>query len=182
MGNDRPQRPFVKRIGLVSVLAAGLAAGAALAPLGHGLPTFGQAHAQAITPSGGPASFSPVVKAVAPAVVHIEVTAKAGAAEAPSVEDLPPGMREFFERFFGDRMPQGAPGPQRPRTGLGSGFIIDAEGHVFIYIPFRLITGDCVYSILAADENRWLQMAVVALVFVVLFVSNWIGQTITTHK
>mgnify|MGYP002628655146 CR=1 FL=1 len=130
MGNDRPQRPFVKRIGLVSVLAAGLAAGAALAPLGHGLPTFGQAHAQAITPSGGPASFSPVVKAVAPAVVHIEVTAKAGAAEAPSVEDLPPGMREFFERFFGDRMPQGAPGPQRPRTGLGSGFIIDAEGHV----------------------------------------------------
>lgn len=53
---------------------------------------------------------------------------------------------------------------------------------VFIYIPFRLITGDCVYSILAADENRWLQMAVVALVFVVLFVSNWIGQTITTRK
>lgn len=129
MGNDRPQRPFAKRIGLVSALAAGLAAGAVLAPPGKGLPVIGQAHAQAIVPSGGPASFSPVVKAVAPAVVHIEVTAKSKAAQQPG-ETVPPAMREFFERFFGDRMPGGDGAPQRQRNGLGSGFFIDAEGHI----------------------------------------------------
>lgn len=120
-----------KRIGLVSALALSLAAGAALLPPSMGAPAPGAAHAQAIKPTGGPASFSPVVKAVAPAVVHIEVTQRdpAANADAPSIEDVPPGMREFFERFFGDRMPNGR-GPSRPRTGLGSGFLIDAQGHI----------------------------------------------------
>jgi serine protease Do len=134
MGNDRPQRPFANRIGLVSALALSLATGAALIPEGGGLFSSAPAHAQAIQPSGGPASFSPVVKAVAPAVVHIEVTqgSAAAAGKVPSIEDMPPGMREFFERFFGGRMPTDPRGaPQRQlRTGLGSGFVIDAAGHV----------------------------------------------------
>lgn len=127
-------KPYVRstaarRIGIVSVLALGLAAGAALVP---SVATSAQAatQLQAIKPQGGPASFSPVVKAVAPAVVHIEVTQRSQAAAQPTPEQIPPGMREFFERFFGDRMPFGQQGPSRPRTGLGSGFFIDAEGHI----------------------------------------------------
>ncbi len=131
MDKDRPQRPFAKRIGLVSGLALALAAGAALAPPGLPFTAATEAHAQAIQPSGGPASFSPVVKAVAPAVVHIEVTQRSSASAVPDAEDMPPAMREFFERFFGERMPfNHRGGPQRPRTGLGSGFFIDADGHI----------------------------------------------------
>lgn len=120
-----------KRIGMVSLMALGLAAGASLLPPSMGAPAPGAAHAQAIVPASGPASFSPVVKAVAPAVVHIEVTQRdpSASAEGPSIENMPPGMREFFERFFGDRMPNNR-GPSRPATGLGSGFFIDAEGHI----------------------------------------------------
>ena len=132
MDNGRQHRPIVRRLGLVSALALTLAAGAAMAPAGVAVFAPTDAHAQAIRPNGGPASFSPVVKAVAPAVVHIEVTARTSTSSSPDRQNMPPGMREFFERFFGDRMPfgQGQPGPQRPRNGLGSGFFIDAEGHI----------------------------------------------------
>jgi len=123
----------IKRIGLASGFALVLATGAALAP-----PTLtpwggGVAEAKAPNRLGGPTSFAPVVKAVAPAVVHIEVTQRSGGADTPSPEDLPPAMREFFERFFGERAPHGQQRPRREgpeRRGLGSGFFIDAEGHV----------------------------------------------------
>ncbi|MEQ9126385.1 MAG: trypsin-like peptidase domain-containing protein [Alphaproteobacteria bacterium] len=40
-------------------------------------------------------------------------------------------MREFFERFFGERGPHSQPAPRGrapARVGLGSGFFIDADG------------------------------------------------------
>lgn len=135
MTANRARRPLATRFGLVSVIAAGMVAGAVLAPPGHIVSPVSEAHAQAIKPRGGPASFSPVVKAVAPAVVHIQVshTASAAAGQQPPQQQVPPGMREFFERFFGERAPfgqRGQRGPQRPRGGLGSGFFIDAAGHI----------------------------------------------------
>lgn len=123
-----------KRAGAVSALAFGVAAAALLAAPSS-LPVFGSpAFAQAVVVGAGPASFSPVVKAVAPAVVHIEVTQRgATAAAGPRQQQIPPGMEEFFRRFFGDRMPPGEGSPEAPRrdrSGLGSGFFIDAEGHI----------------------------------------------------
>ncbi len=133
MAISRSNHSLAKRLGLVSALAVGLAAGAALAPPGPMFWSGGEARAEAVKPFGGPASFSPVVKAVAPAVVHIEVTQRAASADGPSAKDMPPAMREYFERFFGERMPHGQPGqrgPQQPRMGLGSGFFIDAAGYI----------------------------------------------------
>jgi serine protease Do len=116
--------------GKVSGLLAAITVAIALFPAAINplIPTY--AHAEVVKPQGGPASFSPVVKAVAPAVVHIEVTQRAKNGTDQTPENLPPGMKEFFERFFGNRQPFGQQGPQSPRTGLGSGFFIDADGHI----------------------------------------------------
>ncbi len=65
-----------------------------------------------------------------PAVVHISTSTKPQAQPNPGRQfrGRPPGQqdpfRDFFDRFFG---------PQRnvPRRSLGSGFIIDKEGHLF---------------------------------------------------
>ncbi|MGQ9370265.1 DegQ family serine endoprotease, partial [Azospirillum sp. A39] len=86
-----------------------------------------------------PRSFSPLVQRVQPAVVTI--TARHSAARTAERGPMPPlpfppgsPFEEFFRRFgapspFGDD--DGQPGPQgREGTALGSGFVIDAGGHV----------------------------------------------------
>lgn len=128
MPHNPPQTKSFGRRALMPLAALALSAGAISMPL---VPVYAADPVKAIAPQGGPASFSPVVKAVAPAVVHIEVTQRASNAAQPTPDQIPPGMREFFEKFFGDRLPGGGRrGPQRPRTGLGSGFFIDADGHI----------------------------------------------------
>lgn len=79
-----------------------------------------------------PETFADLAKRISPAVVNIstEKTMK-----RPGTVRRPPGMppspfgpddpfREFFERFFGD-----IPREFKSRS-LGSGFIIDSEGHI----------------------------------------------------
>jgi len=86
-----------------------------------------------------PESFADLAAEVSPAVVNISVVqegaprvADRAMPETPFGADHPFG--ENFKRFFGDRMPQGAqPGPRGQRhevRGVGSGFIVDAEGYV----------------------------------------------------
>lgn len=79
----------------------------------------------------GPTSFADVVERVTPAVVNVTV-----AQESQQTLSLPGGqmpdedspLYEFFKRFGGlDQMPSPMP---RQREGEGSGFIIDAEGHI----------------------------------------------------
>ncbi|MFP4494475.1 MAG: DegQ family serine endoprotease [Halochromatium sp.] len=79
----------------------------------------------------GPSSFADVVERVTPAVVNVTV-----AQEAQQTLSIPGGpmpdegspLYEFFKRFGGlEEMPVPSP-PQR--EGEGSGFIIDAEGHI----------------------------------------------------
>ena len=79
-------------------------------------------------------SFAPLVKATRPAVVTIRTAGRKQDAlvQGPQID---PQMREFLERFFGrdpfGNLPQRRQAPnggqQRP-MGLGSGFIIDADG------------------------------------------------------
>jgi serine protease Do len=77
----------------------------------------------AAAPLGAPtfdphASLSPLVQAVDPAVVTIEVESTV------TMEDIPPEMRPFLERF-GMVPPDGTPHTQQ---GEGSGFVISADG------------------------------------------------------
>jgi serine protease Do len=106
----------------------------ALEPLGLSIAT---AHAAA-PPTGLP-DFSDLVERVGPAVVNIRTTEKVRPGQAtPSGEDEE--MQEFFRRFFGvpipprqQPAPRGKTAPQQeeevPR-GVGSGFIISADGYV----------------------------------------------------
>ncbi|MEQ8659186.1 MAG: trypsin-like peptidase domain-containing protein, partial [Gammaproteobacteria bacterium] len=96
-----------------------------------------EAPAAAAQPTFARVQFADVIEQVQPAVVKIDVTktlegvAQLGGRNMPFPENSPFG--EFMRRFgvvpFG---PQGGPqgGPPARAEGLGSGFIIDAEGHV----------------------------------------------------
>lgn len=108
-----------------------------------GLPAFNGVlpSAQAASVAGLP-DFTDLVEKTGAAVVNIRTTEriKPGQQAIPGTEDEE--MQEFFRRFFGvpmprpqpDRTPRGRrPGPQQdeevPR-GVGSGFIISADGFV----------------------------------------------------
>lgn len=70
-------------------------------------------------------SFAPLVKATRPAVVSIKTTGSAR--QNPQID---PQMREFMERFFGREFGQnGQPRGRRPQ-GIGSGFIVNANGTI----------------------------------------------------
>ena len=119
----------------VAVLAAGLGASLAFAPL-----------AQAQDGSGSLVqmpSLSPLVKKILPAVVNISVLEKADAndqtadeSDGGDFEGIPQGspFDEFLKKFFEDRgINPGSPGrpmPRAQRMALGSGFIIDPSGLV----------------------------------------------------
>jgi serine protease Do len=70
--------------------------------------------------------FSPLVAKAGPAVVAISTTQNA---QEGGRFQLPPGIDphdpffEFFRRFQG-------PGPQQPQRGIGSGFVISADGYI----------------------------------------------------
>ena len=85
-----------------------------------------------------PGSFAPIIERVAPAVVSIRVTGHAPRATAEEGRpglDIPEPFRRFFGEEFGRRMsPNGENGDRQRRAplvqGMGSGFFIDADGHV----------------------------------------------------
>jgi serine protease Do len=125
-----------KQILLVTFLGASGAFFSPLALEALGLPVT-SAHAAA--PAAGLPDFSSLVERVGPAVVNIRTTEKVKPGQsAPGIEDEE--MQEFFRRFFGVPIPprqQPAPNGKRapqqeeevPR-GVGSGFIISADGYV----------------------------------------------------
>src|SRR5450830_1224125 len=100
--------------------------------------------AQAAVPAVNLPDFANLVDAVGPAVVNIRTTErlKLGAQGAGGQDEQ--DMQEFLRRFFGGAMPTPAPTPrqQTPRgrraapqeqevqRGVGSGFIISADGYV----------------------------------------------------
>lgn len=77
-----------------------------------------------------PESFAPLVKKVSPCVVNIStVKILKGRGQTGQPFGGPPGaedpLRDFFDRFFKDQMPKG-----HKQQSLGSGFILDREGHI----------------------------------------------------
>ena len=72
-----------------------------------------------------PGGYADLVEAVSPAVVFIEVTAKAKNANSTLPQNMPSEMRKQFE----DMMP-GLNGAPVPRQGFGSGFIISGDGQI----------------------------------------------------
>jgi len=84
-----------------------------------------------VEPPMVPASFSQLAEAVGPTVVNIRTvkTLKGGGPVFRHFQREPGGrenpFNEFFERFFGDEMQR-----EFKQPSLGSGFIIDKDGHV----------------------------------------------------
>src|SRR5690606_6464282 len=96
------------------VAIVGLTAGAALMPAGPtaAAPTNPVPHGTTVATGMLPADFSGVIERVSPAVVNIQVPQKSTAG-ARMPQGMPRGMEECFERFFGDRMPEGFGAPQQ---------------------------------------------------------------------
>ncbi len=110
----RPGRPVLSVAGLLALpLAAALV----------WLPAAADAR-------GTPESFADLVETLQPAVVNVSTTQTMAGSEGGLEFDFPPGspFRDFFDQFNRRRGEE----QDRPRraTSLGSGFIIDAEGHV----------------------------------------------------
>ena len=80
--------------------------------------TIAPGAAQAV-PTGG---YADLVEQVSPAVVFIEVTAKAQNAGTTMPGNIPPQLRRYFD--------DGIPGQNGPMQGLGSGFIISSDGQI----------------------------------------------------
>ena len=73
-------------------------------------------------------AFVQVAQSVRPAVVNIATTQRPRPREGRRAPQVPPQFRDFFgedffERFFGES-------PQRERSSLGSGVIVDKRGYI----------------------------------------------------
>ncbi len=75
--------------------------------------------------------FVEIAKKQNPAVVNVSTKAKAApqrnsprSRPGPGQDRSPDPFRDFYDRFFGERP------NQRPKGGMGSGFVIDKEGHI----------------------------------------------------
>jgi serine protease Do len=78
-------------------------------------------------------TFATLVERVKPAVVSVKVKIENASAETPDIGDqmdnMPPGMQQFFKRF-GEQ--NGAPHRMAPQQaiGQGSGFFVSADGYI----------------------------------------------------
>ncbi|HEX8043658.1 trypsin-like peptidase domain-containing protein [Candidatus Deferrimicrobium sp.] len=88
-----------------------------------------------------------VAKATVPAVVHIEVTERVEF-EHPL---LPFESDPFFRRFFG--MPKGQRKFKQETTALGSGMIIDAQGHILT--NHHVVNGATKIRVLLSDGREF---------------------------
>ncbi|HEX6690782.1 MAG TPA: trypsin-like peptidase domain-containing protein, partial [Burkholderiales bacterium] len=102
--------------------------------------------------------FTALMKQAGPAVVNIISSNKAAERRAPEGAEDP--ALEFFRRFIPDFPAPGGPGGQ-PRAGMGSGFILSAEGHILTNA--HLVAGFDEVTVRLADMKREFKAKVVGL-------------------
>ena len=132
-----------RRVILLATTIASLGVGALIVAPGLNLPNgYPGALAQNLTEQAhklqAPVGFADIVEKVKPAVISVRVKMDGGAQSSglggENMENVPPGLREFFRRFG---MPNDQNGPGgMPRghgrgtiTGQGSGFFISPDGY-----------------------------------------------------
>jgi len=104
---------------------------------------------QAITSAsvaGYQSSYADVVSHVAPAVVTVRSTERVRQAQQFPFSDDP-----FFRQFFGDRVPQQQ--PQQRVQGLGSGVVVNADGHILT--NFHVIDGAVDIKVEMTDNRTY---------------------------
>ena len=140
-----------------SVLAAVLLAGTALGGLGASLvPASAQSTAAPITAPTIQAlpGFSDLVSRVRPAVVTITST---GSVQPERASSPSPRGRQFGEQGPGQRGRPGAE-PGRAAKALGSGFLVDAQGHV---VTNNHVVGGSGKVVVTLDDGRELEAKIV---------------------
>jgi serine protease Do len=127
-----------RRVVLLATTIAGLGAAAlVVAPNVNLSASYPVALAQNLTEQAhklpAPVGFADIVAKVKPAVISVRVKIDGGQTTGSGdLENLPPGLREFFRRFGMPDLPNGPEGMPRGRniiTGQGSGFFISADGY-----------------------------------------------------
>lgn len=128
---------------IAAVIAGVMIAGTAIG-FGNSVITDSKAATGSLSAAPDPAmptGFSKIIDRVGPAVVSIVVRENVEKTSTGGRAEIPQGMQNFLERFFGDDwqkqlegqqgdQPRWKPMPQRPRIGAGSGFIIDPAGDI----------------------------------------------------
>lgn len=99
--------------------------------------------------------FVEIAKKQNPAVVNVSTKAKANARPqrnfpvprpGPGQDRSPDPFRDFYDRFFGERP------NQQPKRGMGSGFVIDKEGHILT--NYHVIEGADEIVVLLEDNGK----------------------------
>ena len=93
--------------------------------------------------------FATLAKRVGPSVVNVSTTQVRRTAADVSPFDNDDPMSQFWQRFFGGRVPQG---PQR-QMGLGSGFIIDRNGTILT--NYHVVDGAQKISVTLSDGKSY---------------------------
>ena len=153
MGRSTDQRPTITKT--TFLLAAGvIAVAAAMGALAvferyHGTIQPAYAASGATAAAQGLPDFINLAKQLGPSVVNVSTTTVRGSARnAPGPGGNDPA-EEFWERFFGGRIPRG---PQR-QSGVGSGFIVDSDGTILT--NYHVVEGAQKLSVTLSDGQRY---------------------------
>ena len=151
MARSSDQHPTSKK--LIPVIVAGAIAAVAAMAGPNGLERYHGAiqpvHAASAAVQGLP-DFISLAKKLGPSVVNVSTTTVRGTAQnAPSPFGGNDAAEEFWQRFFGGRAPRG---PQR-QSGVGSGFIVDADGTILT--NYHVVDGAQKLSVTLSDGKSY---------------------------
>jgi Do/DeqQ family serine protease len=135
---------------VLAALAAGFGVGVGLRVAGPGWPGLAAPTPRPAAPAGEtPRAFVEVAERVRPAVVNIATAHFLRRQRPPGGgPGGSPSLKEYFDQYFG----QLPPGGERERGGVGSGVIIDAQGHILT--NFHVIKGADEITVRFSDKRE----------------------------